>query len=240
MPLCLKRLLPVYLWNVGVGGSSWIWYYRSIWLQHGRQHVQNSNMLNAVKVKVWLTDWPDDGYLLIHVSVMSPHEGINRTRPFFVHVRWAYMQAFGLCDECDCNISSFCRGVLLELNSLLRTFPALIIKKKRKDIFIKFWIEQFHYLMLCHHKLSWSSWYHAGLIRLTLTCGSVFWKKNTDLKCKTNHHSAQFNSALAAIALSCTSFGYRLLMLAENSERDGKTPIGRLNWVMLLFGEFHY
>lgn len=65
-------------------------------------------------------------------------------------------------------------------------------------------------------------------------------KKNTDLKCKTNHHSAQFNSALAAIALSCTSFGYRLLMLAENSERDGKTPIGRLNWVMLLFGEFHY
>lgn len=132
MPLCLKRLLPVYLWNVGVGGSSWIWYYRSIWLQHGRQHVQNSNMLNAVKVKVWLTDWPDDGYLLIHVSVMSPHEGINRTRPFFVHVRWAYMQAFGLCDECDCNISSFCRGVLLELNSLLRTFLALIIKKKKR------------------------------------------------------------------------------------------------------------
>lgn len=122
MPLCLKRLLPVYLWNVGVG-------YRSIWLQHGRQHVQNSNMLNAVKVKVWLTDWPDDGYLLIHVSVMSPHEGINRTRPFFVHVRWAYMQAFGLCDEGDCNISSFCRGVLLELNSLLCTFLALIIKK---------------------------------------------------------------------------------------------------------------
>lgn len=42
------------------------------------------------------------------------------------------MQAFGLCDECDCNISSFCRGVLLELNSLLRTFLALIIKKKKK------------------------------------------------------------------------------------------------------------
>lgn len=29
-------------------------------------------------------------------------------------------------------------------------------------------------------------------------------------------------------------------LLAEHTGRDGKKPIGRLKWVMLLFGEFHY
>lgn len=144
---------------------------------------------------------------------MSPHEGIKRTGPFLVLVRWADMQASELCDGCDCSISSSCRGVLVVYCTLLLASRVSRIVCIKCDIFFKFRMEQFHDLMLRHDKVSWSSWYHARLIGLILTCGSIFWEKkqNTDLKCKTNYHSARFNSAWAAVALSCTNFGYGFL-----------------------------
>lgn len=155
---------------------------------------------------------------------LSCHHMKGLKRPgLFVHVRWPTCKLFGMCDS---RISSFCRGVLVGLLAL--HISTTVYKKK-----------------------------------VTFYQISVFWK-NTHLKCKTNHHSAQCYSVLAAIASSCTIIDcyincaprvFSLVLfcfvsgcadvneqslLAEPAGRDGKKPKGRLNWVMWLFGEFHY